>query len=74
MNSPILAVAMSVLLSGCSSMLCQVQTDKASDPLSQYDQQKQCEQLVNQYIDDARRQQRFDNQQLLDESIKQNTR
>lgn len=70
---PGLVVAMSVLLSGCSSVLCQAQTDKATDPLSQYDQQKQCEQLVNQHIDDERRQQRADTQQLLDESIKQNT-
>ncbi|GGP96006.1 hypothetical protein GCM10009410_32370 [Shewanella ulleungensis] len=55
-------------------MLCQAQTDKATDPLSQHDQQKQCERLINQHIDDERRQQRVDNQQLLDESIKQNTR
>ena len=71
---PVLVVAVSVLLSGCSSVLCQAQTDKATDPLSQYDQQKQCEQLVNQHIDDERRQQRADTQQRLDESIKQNTR
>ncbi|MCL1151161.1 hypothetical protein [Shewanella ulleungensis] len=73
-NYLVLVVAVSMLLSGCSSMLCQAQTDKATDPLSQHDQQKQCERLINQHIDDERRQQRVDNQQLLDESIKQNTR
>ena len=70
---PVLVVAASVLLSGCSSVLCQAQTDKTTDPLSQYDQQKQCEQLVNQHIDDERRQKRLNTQQLLDESIQQNT-
>ncbi|GGP67454.1 hypothetical protein GCM10009347_36100 [Shewanella algicola] len=70
---PVLVVAASVLLSGCSSVLCQAQTDNATDPLSQYDQQKKCEQLVNQHIDDERRQQRLNTQQLLDESIQKNT-
>ena len=71
--SMVLAATFGLFLGGCSSMLCQAQTDKATDPLMKYEQQKQCEELVDQHIDNEIIKKRAENQQLLDESIKQNT-
>ena len=68
----VLAAICGLFFGGCSSMLCQAQTDKATDPLMKYEQQKQCEELVEQHIDNERIKKRTENQQLLDESIKEN--
>ncbi|AZG71415.1 hypothetical protein [Shewanella livingstonensis] len=48
-----LVVGSVLVLSGCSSVLCQAQTDKEVDPIKQYDAQTSCERLVDEPMDDS---------------------